>query len=1056
MQLPARILLPLLLLFTVHFSRAQGITLSVENQALEKVMGSIEQQSGHRFVYSAEMMALSKPVTVSFRNETLNRALEIVFRDQPLTYTFNEKHIVLQVKKSKAAEDRRVLTGQVVDEKGEGLPGISVLIKGTRQGTMTDPLGQFRLEDVPASFRLLVSGVSIESREIAVSNTDFLKIETTPKLGELDQTVVIAYGTAKKRYLVESVSKVKGEDLSKQSVSNPILALGGRVAGLQIIQGSGVPGSNVTIRLRGRNSMVNGNDPLVVVDGVPFPTSVLNDNFYAGGVTSSPLDNLNIASIESIEILKDASATAIYGSRGANGVILITTKKGTSRKPEINVNTYVGTGKITRPLDLLNTPQFLNMRREAFRNDNSNPTNSNAPDLKLWDTTRYTDWQKKLIGNRSTVSDLNLSVGWGNSSTKILTGTGYRRETTVFPGDFYTEKVSALLNVNHRMSKNVDFSVSVNFSQKNTRLPSEDLTTYIKTAPNAPEVFTADGKLNWSNASWNNPWSAVMQTFHGKVETWQSSANFSYHLFDGLQFRVNGGFTSISLTDNYRTPAESLSPNPTPVAKAGFARRDIRTYIWEPQLSYSKDHKNDSKIDILIGGSFQISNQNGVLLTGTGYASDDLLGSIASASSISVSSENNIRYKYAAFFGRVQYDIKRRYLISVNMRRDGSSRYGPENRFANFASAGIGWIFSSEKWFPKQDWLEFSKVRVTSGFTGNDQIGDYKYLDLYAPYSRTYQSIITYAPSQLFSPDFTWEKVRKTEIGLDLSAIKGRVSVTLNYFLNKTTNQLVNYSLPATTGFAGVLRNIPATIRNYGLELEIGADIIRRKDVKWHTSFNLTVPKNRLVSFKDFESSTYASTYVIGQPLSVARVFEFLGVDPSSGLYTFRDFNGDGKISNPADLQKIIATPVKFFGGFENTVEWKQVSFSVHIGFNKTPFARGYFQLFQKPGSIDNQPVEVLERWQKNGDYTNIQRFTATASSPSSAYNNFRQSDAQLSDASFVRLRSALVAWKFRQYKVYLSGQNLVTWTKYKGMDPETLTLLPPVKMVAAGINLNF
>ncbi len=905
MQLPARILLPLLLLFTVHFSRAQGITLSVENQALEKVMGSIEQQSGHRFVYSAEMMALSKPVTVSFRNETLNRALEIVFRDQPLTYTFNEKHIVLQVKKSKAAEDRRVLTGQVVDEKGEGLPGISVLIKGTRQGTMTDPLGQFRLEDVPASFRLLVSGVSIESREIAVSNTDFLKIETTPKLGELDQTVVIAYGTAKKRYLVESVSKVKGEDLSKQSVSNPILALGGRVAGLQIIQGSGVPGTAVTVRLRGRNSLINGLDPLIVVDGVPFPSTTVNTSFSFANISSSVLDNLNPAIIESIEVLKDAAATAIYGSRGANGVILITTKRAQSARRSVDITAYTGIGFVSRNLKLLNTTQFRQARLEAFVNDNSVPTNSNAPDLKLWDTSRYTNWAKELIGNTMNVSDVNASCGFGNSQTSIMIGSGYRKETTVFAGDFHAEKLSVLTNLlHHSIDNKFSISVAASFLQNTNKLPKDDLTNYIKTAPNAPEVFTQDGKLNWSNSTWTNPYTAILQYTVGNTQTLQANFNTSYKFWNRFEGRLTGGYTAISNNDKYLTPSAALNPASNPIAKSGWNKLDIKTRQIEPQISYSTDIKSLHNLNILLGSSFQYTHTSGYFIQGSGYANDNLMESITNANTVTITNESDIEYRYAAVFGRLNYIYGKRLIFSGTARRDGSSRYGPQNRFANFWSAALGWIVSNEKWFKRQNILDFLKIKASIGTTGNDQIGDYKYRDLYSVYFSPYMGVTTYVPTQLYSPAYSWEKVLKSEVGLDVATRNSLLTFSVNYYSNKTSNQLINYSLPATTGFNGILTNIPVVVKNYGWEFEAGITVLKNSRWTWQINSNLTIPKNKLVSFDGLESSTYASVFVVGMPLNVAKVFEYKGVDPATGIYQFRDYNNDGKVSAPADFDQ--------------------------------------------------------------------------------------------------------------------------------------------------------
>lgn len=1058
MQLPARLLFPLWLLCLAFSTRAQTISLTVDNQALEKVMASIEQQSGHRFIYSSEMMAISKPVTASFRNETLARALEICFKDQPLTYTLNDKHIVLQVKKPKAAaEEKRVFTGQVVDEKGEGLPGISVLIKGTSKGTTTDAKGQFLLEEVPASFRLEVSGVSIETREIAITNTSFLKIETTQKLGELDQTVVIAYGSAKKRYLVESVSKVKGEDISKQSVSNPILALGGRVAGLQIIQGSGVPGSNVTIRLRGRNSLINGLDPLIVVDGIPFPSTTANTSFSFANISSSVLDNLNPAIIESIEVLKDAAATAIYGSRGANGVILITTKKAQSTKRMVNITAYTGIGFVSRNLKLLNTSQFLQGRLEGFKNDNSVPTNSNAPDLKLWDTSRYTNWAKELIGNRMNISDLNASCGFGNSQTSIMVGSGYRKETTVYAGDFYAQKISALANLIHRSIDNkFSLTLSASFLQNSNKLPKEDLTNYVKTAPNAPNIFTQDGKLNWSNSTWINPYTAVLQYNIGNTQTIQANFSTSYRFWNGFECRLTGGYTSITNNDKYLTPLAALNPASAPIAKSGWNKLDIHTRQIEPQLSYSTAIKSLHNLNFLIGSSFQSAHTSGYFIQGSGYANDNLMGSITNANTVTITNESDIEYRYAAIFGRLNYIYNKRFIFSGTTRRDGSSRYGPRNRFANFWSAALGWIVSEEKWFKRQNIIDFLKFKTSFGSTGNDQIGDYKFLDLYSVYFSQYMGATTYAPTQLYSPTYSWEKVRKSEVGLDLATRNSRLTISVNYYLNRTSNQLINYSLPSTTGFNSILTNIPVVIKNYGWEFEAGMNLLKNSKWSWQINSNLTFPKNKLISFDGLESSTYASSFVIGMPLDVIKVFEYKGVDPATGIYQFTDFNNDGKISAPADQKKVVSTAVSFYGGIENTVSYKKLSISIHAYFSKQPFGKSYLSLFQKPGSIDNQPLYVLDRWQKPGENTNVQRYTATASAPATAYNNFRQSDASFSDASFVRIRNVQVNYGFNWITVFLSGQNLATWAKYKGLDPETGNLLPPIKTITAGLKFSY
>lgn len=1057
MQLPAKkLLLPVILLFSMA-ARAQLISFSVTNQPLDKVFSLIERQSDYKFIYSTELLAQSRPVTARAENLPLIKALDLCFIGQPLAWTINQKHIVVIAKKETVAQQKRVLRGRVVDEEEKPVVGASVVVKNSKIGTTTDEAGEFLLEDIPDRCQLLVTGVQIETEQVEIHAQNMVTIRTRQKQSTLDQTVVIAYGSGKRRYLIESISKVKGTDIVKQPLGNPMAALAGRVAGLQITQGSGVPGSFVSILIRGRNSMVNGNDPLIVVDGVPFPSTRINTSFQVGGASTSPLDNINPSTIESIEVLKDAAATAIFGSRGANGVILITTKKGRARKPEVTVQAYTGVGKITRSMDLLNTQDYLNMRREAFHNDGVIPTNANAPDLKLWDSTRYTDWQKLLIGNTAVISDLNASVSMGTATTRFLLGTGYRKESTVFAGDFYADKISGMMNANHQSEdKKLEVSVSLSFLQNRSVMPRDDLSDYIRTAPNAPAIFDSNGRLNWENSTWLNPWSAVMQNAVGVVETWQSNLQAAYKILPGLEARLTGGFTAINHAGRYASPLAALNPANAPQARAGFENRSIRTKIIEPQLSYSFTKANKHHVNLLAGASVQMTDQGGILMQGTGYASDELLNSISAASTIQISSETGIKYRYAALFGRLGYDYDKRYLFSLSVRRDGSSRYGPSNRIASFGALGLGWVFSAEKFMRAQRWLNFGKLRASAGTTGNDQIGDYRYLDLYRPSFYTYQGATTFSPTQLFSPHYSWEQVRKGELGLDLALFKNRVSITVNYFYSRTTNQLVSYPLPATTGFTSVLRNIPAVITNRGWEMEINADLLTQEDWKWQSSFNLTLPRNKLVSFENLEKSVYAEYFVVGEPLTVVKVLEGEGVDPATGLYRFKDSNKDGRISLPADQTKVLRTQVKGYGGWENNISFRKFSLSVHVNFFQRPFIWSYLMGFQKPGAMENQPVWILQRWTKPGDNTRYQRYTAINNDAGLAFNYYKLTEEGYSNGTFVRIRNIVLNYQLKSMRIYLSAQNLYTWTRYRGFDPETANLLPPLRMLTGGIYVKF
>jgi hypothetical protein len=606
-------------------------------------------------------------------------------------------------------------------------------------------------------------------------------------------------------------------------------------------------------------------------------------------------------------------------------------------------------------------------------------------------------------------------------------------------------------------------SVSSSFLVNNNIFPQADPINQVRLAPDAPVLYKSDGTLNWEQSTWINPMSAMLKTFKNQGDNFLFNLNVSYQLPFGFELKVTGGYNSIHLKEFTATPIKSLNPASVATGSAGFGNKSIRTIIAEPQLLYRRRWKA-SNLDILTGISLQSTETLSLYQLGSGYTSDDVLYSLKSAASVFIGGEEDIRYRYAGIFGRIDYNVKNRYLVSASIRRDGSSRYGVENRFAYFGSVGTGWIFTKEKFFSSLKALSYGKLKASWGITGNDQIGDYRYLDIYAPYSYAYQGTTAFFPVQLYNPDFGWERVRKMEVGMDFGFIKDRLLFSINYYNNTTTNQLVSYSLPTMTGFSGVTRNVPSVIRNSGLETEISATIFKRKNLQWTASFNLTVPKNKLVSFEGFESSTYANTYAIGYPIAIARRYAYTGIDPTTGVYTFKDVNGDGKISSPADQKTIVSTAQKFYGGMQHQLSFKRVVADVMINFVSQPNAPNYAPKFGRPGTLVNQPLEVLNRWRKVGDKALMQRFTNSSTLGNTPFGNFITSDASYSNASYIRLRNVQLSYDINAFaastglnlKVFIQGQNLITITKYRGYDPETQMALPPIKLFTIGLQANF
>lgn len=1053
----------LLSFYFITAARGQLITFSVKNERLEKVFLLIEQQSDHHFIYTTEQIEKAKPVTLSVLNEQLSSVLDKCFSGQPLLYNINEKNITVKEKKVVASE--RSLRGKILDQNGNPVRGVTINIKGTPLVVASDSNGEFGFDNAPLNVTLILTSVEIEPLERYVGDLSFVEMRVSIKVGVLDETIVIAYGKSTRRTGTGTVTSIKKEEIAKQPISNPLSILSGRVAGLQMTQVSGTPGSPYIIRLRGQNSIASGNDPLIILDGIPYPYTSLN-SFFGGGIIASPLATLNPSDIESIEVLKDADATAIYGSRGANGVILITSKKAGNNATNVSVRSYLGAGKVAGRMELLNTSHYVRMRKEAFANDGLVPDASNAIDLAVWDTARYTDWQKELLGRTMTVADTKLEFSGGNQQTRFLFSAGYHGESTILPDkSFGEQKLSGSINVQHRTSdQRLQFSMTTAYSRNTTKLPINDLSGYILLAPNAPALYSPEGELNWEKSTWQNPLSELRKTYRSESENLLANMTISFQLLKELEVKAMLGYDMVRVVDHTRTPKSSFDPALPSIASAGFGNGSINTLIAEPQLSYRKSIKQ-LQLEALAGATFQSSNRRNFSQIGSGYSSDDLLYSLASASTILSGTETDIRYRYMGVFGRLTANWKQRYLVSLNARRDGSSRYGPSNRFANFGSVGLGWIFSKEAALQKMRWLSHGKLKLSAGLTGNDQIGDYNYLDLYNANTFPYQGVIAFQPRQLFNPTFNWERVVKYEAAIDLGLFNDRLLLAANYYHNVSDNQLVQYGLPPSTGFNGILKNLPARIQNTGIELEASAIPVKNKDWNWTTAFNITFPENKLLRFDNLASSTYANTYVVGQSLFITKAYHSEGVDPATGYYRFTDYDQSGTISAPNDQQAIVFTGQQWFGGWQNTISYRQFSLSFLLQFTRQQYASTYLNLFGMPGTFTNQPTLVLDRWTKPGDNEPIQKYSVSGSSASTAFFYYRSSDAAFSDASFIRMKNLYLAYDFKKVvgkklkpnscTIFLQAQNLFTISKYQSLDPETRSLMPPVKMITGGFQFS-
>jgi TonB-linked SusC/RagA family outer membrane protein len=1056
-------------------ANAQKISLSKKNAPITEVFRELKKQSGYGFMINREQIKLAKPVTVSANGDELEKVLDKCFEGQPFTYKLEGKMIVVIDRRPEQVQltPQIDVTGKLLDENAQPISGATVKVKGTSMTAISNANGFFSLKNVPEDALLEISYLGYQTKEVKASK-DLGSLKMELAIGKLDEVMVNAgYYTIKDSERTGSISKITAKDMETQPVNNVLAVMQGRMTGVNITQTTGTPGGGFDIKIRGRNSIrADGNSPLYIIDGVPYASDPIGAFQTAVGTfptVASPLNSINPDNIESIEILKDADATAIYGSRGANGVILVTTKKGKPGKTKVTLNSYSGAGQVTKFMDLMNTQEYLAMRKQAFINDGLSNYNDWDYDINgTWDQNRYTDWQKELLGGTSEINNVQGTISGGNINSQFLISGNYRSESTVLPGDFLYRKGGAQASFNHQSDDHkFKMTFSISYIRQHNNQPAFDFTSDARLlAPNAPALYDAEGHLNWENSTWDNPLSNLMVKFEAKTNDLITNTVLSYKLLPGLIVKSSFGLTDLSTLESRVTPSDKANPALNPSSAKStiiFNNTNRLSWIIEPQINWSKQLRT-GKIDVLLGATLQSQNTDKLYQSGTGFSSNRLIYSLAAAKTIKVLLNDITQYKYQAFFGRLNYNYDQRYIVNLTARRDGSSRFGPDNRFATFGAVGAAWLFSNEHLLKDKSWLSFGKLRASYGITGSDQIGDYQFFNTYTTTGIAYGNNIGLQPTRLYNPNFAWETNKKLEIALELGFLRDRLFLTGAWYKNRSSNQLVGVPLPGTTGFTLLQSNLEATVQNTGLELTLRTDNLRTKNLTWTTSLNVSFSRNKLIRFPGLEGSGYSQQYRIGKPLDIQLLYQYKGINPQTGVYEFVDLNNDNRISFPEDKQIIADLTPKYFGGIQNQITYKKLNLDFLFQFVKqenNSYPIGF------SGDMSNQPRRVLESWLKAGDTGPYQIFTTGNNSNAITSGVlYSTSNASIVDASYIRLKNVSLSYELPlilkgvKCKVSLQGQNLLTFTKYKDGDPEFISdsygFLPPLKVVTAGIQLTF
>lgn len=1097
------IILTMALPATVQTTYAQDppkrISVEFNGESLRSALKVIERSSGVRMGLFSDDFSNTKPVYYKGYNQTVEEILAAILANQPVTYQslngmliFSKKEKQTPAQSQNNTNPESIIAGLVQDERGKPVEGATVTVPFCNQFTATDENGSFVFNNICRKEKLIVTCVGFQEQEVNIKKTSFVTITLIHAVKNLEEIIVgLGYYSVRQRRNTGNVTNINSRQLLSQAITDPIRAMDGLGTSLTITPGNGMSSSSSTIQVGGYNSIgtVPGelqiNSPYMLVNGVPYASgnsplnqhvSVLgNPNAGAASVGLNPLNSLNIHDIESIDILKDAGTTAIYGSRGANGVLLITTKRGKSGKPKLLFDFSTGLEWISTRLKLLGTADYLAMRRNAFENDGIIPDSLNAPDLMMWDTTRYTDWQKELIGGIAKHKRLHASVSWGDSRTVYRISGNYRNETTVFPAGLGDKNYSLYTSIDHVTRNNkVVVSVTVMGAINDNDFIASDLTPARLLLPNAPAMRNVNGNLIWTNGI-VNPFAYLKNVYDAHTHNFIGNWKLSYKILDSLIVSVNMGTHLIQTKEKSVFPIAAQNPSFTGTGSVYQASNAYMGWIFEPQIDYKHRYRKIS-FNYLLGVSMQEQMNKRSTLELTGYTSDALLNVQSAAASI-LAGNTTSRYRYEALFARINIDW-RHLLLNCTGRRDGSSRFGPARRFGNFGAVGTAWIFSEEKFIQKSlSFLTFGKLRSSYGITGNDQVKDFLYLNTWSTVQTTQSNAGSpgLAPNGLYNPSFGWELNRKLEAALELE-LYNLLHLEVVAYRNSSTNLLIKYLLPSQSGDGSIpARNFNGVIVNKAIE------IILQK-LKWQShgswqwtgTFLLTIPRNVLASFPGLQQSPYANRLVEKESLAVQRGYLLKGVKPATGLYELEDVNKDGVV-NEGDYVTAGSKEARWFGSFSGSVTYKK-QFEINCTFdfrNQTGTNPLYF-LFSNvaPGNINqtffsNQPAVITDRWVKPGDIATFQKVSSnTGTEPYMTLGWYTSSNKQLANASFIRLKNICISWELPENalkklhlsscKIYLKGQNLFTCTPYKGIDPisQNVWSLPALKIVNAGFTI--
>lgn len=1039
------------------YAQHQQVRLTGSNVTLKTAFKQIEQQTKLFVDYNTQEVNDSRVLTKLPKNSNVKEVMEQLLEGSGCSITFSNGHIIIN-KQARTVSSTKKISGVVKDETGEPVIGANVVVKGTTNGTVTDMNGRYSLE-VPEGGVLQISYIGYNTQEVKVGSGDVVNVSLREDSEALDEVVVIGYGTVKKSDLTGAVGSVQMKDVSQVGITSADRALQGQIAGVQVNARTGQPGESMMIRVRGSNSLAGGNEPLYVIDGMPVEK--MNSD-------------INPEDILSMEVLKDASSTAIYGSRGANGVVMITTKRGRTGDTVLEYNGYVGVSSLRKKLDLLGKDDYIAMVNEVSQNDGNGIAITPEQAALLPNN----DWQDLAYQTALTHSH-QVSVSGGTDKTKLYSSLNYMNQEGIIKGSDYN-RFALRINGDQKLARNLSLNASIAYSYgtQNTANSNADgwgaiAYTAMVMAP-IQEIRDADGKYtNFSGTPWGgtNP-VGMAELYKNKTVNSRLLANMSliYEIIDGLTFRVNAG-AEVNAGSSDRYIPIGLSAGGKLDGDASKSKSNYYTIINENILTYDKRFNKNHALNLMGGVTFQTYQYNDLGGSGTGFLRDVYeTNNLGVASTPGTPSSGYSDYRMASFLGRANYNLMERYLLTVTARYDGSSKFSKNHKFAFFPSAALAWRLSEENFMKDIDWLSNLKLRASIGQTGNQSISPYQTFARLGTSGPIFGDgkDIGFGLSSMANDDLKWETTTQTDIGVDFGFFSNRLNIGFDYYWKQTRDLLYNATLPPSSGYSSMLRNL-GRIDNKGFEISINTINMKGK-VNWTTNLNITSNKSIV---KDLGSDVYGNKIQrIDAPIGGGNWFPlFVGKAPfqlygyeiegiyqtdeearlngeatkKAGDYRYKDTDGKAGITT-GDKTIIANTQPKFTFGLTNIINWNNFELSfLLIGSVGGDIVNEFNKSITNIGGTWNIRKDV---WENHWTPENPNAKYARASVATKDYLAFGDpSSVWVENGSYLRFKDIKLAYTLPSQwfagsrkpniSVYLSGQNLITITSYSHYDPE-------------------